>query len=224
MDARRRIALFIDAENAQPGHGARYLGFCRSHGRTTIARCHGNPQSLKAWHPLLAETRSIPVSTPPSAAKPNAGDFALVIDVMSFLYRDLFDDAVIASNDADFIFLAIHIREQGKGVYGIGDAKASSELRRAFDEFKVVGEEPQANAEPPESNSINDLMVSQLKQIYDRLATTGQTVPLSAFGSRFRQDFPETHIGKGKMKTALESSGAFTVNANNEVRHRPHRA
>lgn len=224
MKASRRIALFIDAENAQPGHGAQYLGYCRSHGRTTIARCYGNPQSLKAWHPVLAETRIIPISTPPSAAKPNASDFALVIDVLSFLYRDLFDDAVIASNDADFILLAMHIRKQGKGVYGIGDAKASSELRRAFDEFKIVGEEPQANAEPPESNSINDLLVSQLRQTYDRLAKVSQPVMLSAFGSRLRQDFPQIGIGKGKMKMAPESSGAFTVNADNEVRRKSDRA
>jgi uncharacterized LabA/DUF88 family protein len=138
MTVRPRIALFIDAENASPSHIEAFLELCRTLGKLTIARCYGSVVALKGWDAAVAKHHLVPVQTPSSASKANASDFALTIDAVSLLHRNLFDHAVIASSDADFTLLAVHIREHGKGIDGIGEAKARSSLKLAFDNFTLL--------------------------------------------------------------------------------------
>ena len=112
---KQRIALFIDAENASAKHLPAYFKLCRDLGKPAIARCYGNAASLKKWEKAITEHHLMPMLTPPSASKENASDFALTIDAVSLLHRGLYDHAVVATSDADFTQLAIHIREHGKG-------------------------------------------------------------------------------------------------------------
>ena len=125
MTTRPRVALFIDAENASARYVPEYLKRCGELGKLTIARCYGGSAGLKKWDKAMKDHHIVPMQTPPGASKENASDFALTIDVVSLLHRDLFDHAVIASSDADFMQLAIHVREQGKGIDGLGESKAT---------------------------------------------------------------------------------------------------
>lgn len=138
MTTRPRVALFIDAENASARYVLEYLKRCGELGKLTIARCYGGAAGLKKWDKAMKDHHIVPMQTPPGAAKENASDFALTIDVVSLLHRNLFDHAVIASSDADFMQLAIHIRELGKCVDGIGEDKAPKPLQTAFDTFTNV--------------------------------------------------------------------------------------
>jgi NYN domain-containing protein len=138
MTTRPRVALFIDAENASARYVPDYLKRCGELGKLTIARCYGGTAGLKKWEKAMTEHHITPRQTPPGANKENASDFALTIDVVSLLHRNLFDHAVIASSDADFMQLAIHIRELGKGIDGIGEDKAPKLLQTAFDKFTTV--------------------------------------------------------------------------------------
>lgn len=133
-----RVALFIDAENASARYAAHYLKRCGELGKLTIARCYGGPAGLKKWDKAMKDHHIVPMQTPPGASKENASDFALTIDAVSLLHRSLFDHAVIVSSDADFVQLAIHVRELGKGVDGIGEDKAPQPLQAAFDRFTTV--------------------------------------------------------------------------------------
>ena len=54
----------------------------------------------------------------------------------------MFDHAVIVSSDGDFTQLAIHIRENGRGIDGIGEDKSTEFLQSAFDKFSVVPAAP----------------------------------------------------------------------------------
>ena len=138
MTTRPRVALFIDAENASARYVPDYLKRCGELGKLTIARCYGGTAGLKKWDKAMKDHHIVPMQTPPGASKENASDFALTIDVVSLLHRGLFDHAVIASSDADFMQLAIHIREQGKGIDGMGESKATKPLQSAFDKFTIV--------------------------------------------------------------------------------------
>lgn len=138
MAETKRVALFIDAENASPSHVEAFRERARELGKLTIARCYGSATALLAWEPAMTKHHLIPVQTPPSANKANASDFALTIDAVSLLHRDLFDHALIASSDADFTLLVVHIREHGKGIYGIGETKARPSLKSAFDKFTLI--------------------------------------------------------------------------------------
>jgi|GEM_PF-6316682 len=76
-----------------------------------------------------------PMMTPPSATKTNATDFSLTIDAVCLLHRYMFEHAVIASNDAHFIQLALHMREHGRRVTGIGTEHAKDDLVKVYDRF-----------------------------------------------------------------------------------------
>jgi uncharacterized LabA/DUF88 family protein len=135
MSTKQRAALFIDAENAAPSDIDEIIKFCESKGRIVIARCYGRLDALKGWEKANARHFITPVCTPPSANKENASDFALMIDAISLLHSGRFDNAVIATSDSDFIQLALHIREFGKGIDGIGSSRATKALRSSFDGF-----------------------------------------------------------------------------------------
>ncbi len=68
----------------------------------------------------------------------NVADIALVIDAMTILYKSHCEGICIVSSDSDFTALAAKIREEGKAVYGIGEAKTPDSFRKACTEFFVL--------------------------------------------------------------------------------------
>lgn len=154
MTTKPLVALFIDAENASPRHAGAYIARCRQLGRLTIARCYGGAAGLKKWEKAMTEHHILPMQTPPSASKQNASDFAMTIDAVAMLHQNMFDHAVIASSDADFTQLAIHVRENGKAISGIGEEKATRALQSAFDDFTVVPTARTAPVREPKARAV----------------------------------------------------------------------
>jgi len=206
MTARPRVALFIDAENVTPAFVQHYIDHCRSLGRLTVARCYGSGNALKAWEGEAARHHLVPVQTPPGASKANASDFALTIDAVSLLHRDIFDHAVIASSDADFTQLAIHIREHGKGVDGIGETKATPALRSAFDNYTAILPPPAAAPGAAMPAPCPSRFEAELLSTFRRLRSAGK-VTLPVFGKAFREAHPAIELGKGKLKKSLLAAG-----------------
>jgi hypothetical protein len=153
MEQKRRVALFIDAENASAQHAENCLRHCESKGWLSIRRCYGSDVGLKAWEQANAEHHILPMRTPPSAGKTNASDFSLVIDAVSLLHRDRYDHAVIVSSDSDFILLALHLREHGKTVSGVVTENADEKLRSAFTEVVVLASTKVPQLKPPEQST-----------------------------------------------------------------------
>lgn len=244
MSTAVRVALFIDAENASAKHFPDYLEYCRKWGKPTIARCYGGTSGIKRWEKVMAVHHIVPMLTPPSASKENASDFALTIDVVSLLHRDQFDCAVIASSDADFTQLAMHIREHGKGVCGIGEKKAPDVLQNAFDDFKLVGEKtakptssrksvapktvaqatapkkPAAGGGRAPAAKAAEIDTDKLVAIYRELAEGGKTVTLSLLGKKLSERMAGHNKGHGPWKNVLKKSGRFKIadGSNGEVR------
>lgn len=218
-----RVALFIDAENASPVHLPDYLEHCRSLGKPTIARCYGSAAALKAWEAAIAKHHLMPVQTPPGANKVNASDFAMTIDAVSLLHRNLFDHAVIASSDADFTLLALHIREHGKGIDGIGEAKAKTTLRSAFDQFIVMGKSPPAvrtpEAKPPVAKapakkapaSIAGIDKTWLLSIFDATRKSSESCDLQALGRALAAAKTDYKKGHRTLDNYLKKSGLFEI-------------
>ena len=227
MIPKQRVALFIDAENASPSHLSDYLEHCQTLGKLTIARCYGGPLALKGWETAIAKHHLVPVQTPPGASKANASDFALTIDAVSLLHRNLFDHAVIASSDADFTLLAVHIREHGKGIDGIGEAKAIVSLKTAFDQFITVGGLPASKSQsikapikaPPKpapvvmaSSPPSDIAVS-LVDAARKLLAPGTKTTLGNMGKQLRaqmgDSYPNGKLSKhiGKHPTIFKIEG-----------------
>ena len=215
MMTRPRVALFIDAENASAKHLPDYLKRCEELGKLTIARCYGGAPGLKKWERAMAGHHIMPMQTPPGAAKENASDFALTIDAVSLLHRGLFDHAVVASSDADFIQLATHIRECGKGIDGIGESKATKILQSAFDKFTIVPVAPVRKAPPapvkkPAPPAAIDT-ATMLKEIYRHLSANGRKVTPRVFGTELKAKMPNYKKGHRTLENFLRNSGVFKI-------------
>ena len=221
MMTKTRVALFIDAENASARYVTDYLERCGELGKLTIARCYGGPAGLKKWDKAMKDHHIVPMQPPPGAAKENASDFALTIDAVSLLHRGLFDHAVIASSDADFMQLAIHIREQGKGIDGLGESKATKPLQSAFDKFTIIPaaalkKAPAARQSPapaparkPAARPAID--TEMLMDIYRKLSANGRAVTPRVFGTELSAKMPNYKKGHRTLENFLRHSGVFKI-------------
>ena len=228
MTTRPRVALFIDAENASAKYVPDYLKRCGELGKLTIARCYGGTAGLKKWEKAMKDHHITPRQTPPGASKENASDFALTIDVVSLLHRNLFDHAVIASSDADFMQLAIHIRELGKCIDGIGEDKAPKPLQTAFDKFTTVPaiiikasqaaaikKTPPAPVKKPlpikkvvTQSTVDTSSLLQLFHEFDK----DRPVTMQDFGKKLAAKLPKGYLkGHGNLTNYLKKSGVLEV-------------
>ena len=214
-----RVALFIDAENASARYVTDYLQRCGELGKLTIARCYGGPAGLKKWDKAMKDHHIVPMQTPPGASKENASDFALTIDVVSLLHRGLFDHAVIASSDADFMQLAIHIREQGKGIDGLGESKATKPLQSAFDKFTIIPAAAPKRAPAPKSSptparkpaAAPPIDAAMLMDIYRKLSANGKAVTPRVYGTELSAKMPNYKKGHRTLENFLRNSGIFKI-------------
>ncbi len=216
-----RVALFIDAENASARYVTDYLQRCGELGKLTIARCYGGTAGLKKWDKAMKDHHIVPMQTPPGASKENASDFALTIDVVSLLHRGLFDHAVIASSDADFMQLAIHIREQGKGIDGLGESKATRPLQSAFDKFTVIPaaapkRAPIVKASPAPAPARKlaarpAIDTAMLMDIYRKLSANGKAVTPRVYGTELSAKMPNYKKGHRTLENFLRHSGVFKI-------------
>ncbi len=216
-----RVALFIDAENASARYVQDYLQRCGELGKLSIARCYGGAAGLKKWDKAMKDHHIVPMQTPPGAAKENASDFALTIDVVSLLHRGLFDHAVIASSDADFMQLAIHIREQGKGIDGLGESKATKPLQSAFDNFTIIpaaapkraaAAKPSPAPAPPRKPAARPAIDTEmLMDIYRKLNANGRAVTPRVFGTELSVKMPNYKKGHRTLENFLRNSGVFKL-------------
>jgi hypothetical protein len=219
MTTRSRVALFIDAENASARYVPDYLKRCGELGKLTIARCYGGTAGLKKWDKAMKDHHIVPMQTPPGASKENASDFALTIDVVSLLHRSLFDHAVIASSDADFTQLAIHVREQGKGIDGLGESKATKPLQSAFGHFTIVPAVPLKRAPAPKPSHVPTRRTTatppvdkdMLLQIYRNLSVNGKAVTPRVFGTELSVKMPNYKKGHRTLENFLRNSGVFKI-------------
>ena len=219
MTTRPRVALFIDAENASAKYVPDYLKRCGELGKLTIARCYGGNAGLRKWEKAMAEHHIMPMQTPPGASKENASDFALTIDVVSLLHRGLFDHAVIASSDADFMQLAIHVREQGKGIDGLGESKATKPLQSAFDHFTIVPAVPLKRVPAPKLSpapikrpaAAPTVDKDMLMEIYRNLSVNGRAVTPRVFGTELSAKMPNYKKGHRTLENFLRNSGVFKI-------------
>lgn len=221
MTPKPRVALFIDAENASARYAADYLRRCGELGKLTIARCYGGAAGLKKWDKAMKDHHIVPMQTPPGASKENASDFALTIDAVSLLHRGLFDHAVIASSDADFMQLAIHIREHGKGIDGLGESKATKPLQSAFDTFTIIPAAAPKRAPAPKSSPAPAparklaarpaIDTDMLMDIYRKLSANGKAVTPRVFGTELSVKMPNYKKGHRTLENFLRNSGVFKI-------------
>lgn len=162
-ESSRKLAVLIDADNAQPSVIENLLAEIAKYGVANVKRIYGDwtsPQ-LKGWKEVLLNFSIQPIQQFGYTKGKNATDSALIIDAMDLLYSEEFDGFCLISSDSDFTKLAARIRESGLSVYGFGEKKTPEPFVAACDKFiftEVLRDEEE------ESGSSKKMTALELKQ------------------------------------------------------------
>ena len=133
----KRLAVLIDADNAQPSITDALLSEVAKYGLASVKRIYGDwtTPSLSGWKSVLLEHSIHPVQQFRYTVGKNATDSAMIIDAMDLLNTGRFDGFCLVSSDSDFTRLASRIREEGLLVYGFGENKTPKAFVSACDKF-----------------------------------------------------------------------------------------
>lgn len=132
-----RLAVLIDADNAQAAVIEGLLAEIARFGEATVKRIYGDftaPASA-SWKKVLQKHAIKPVQQFAYTTGKNATDSTLIIDAMDLLYTRKFDGFCLITSDSDFTGLAMRLREEGLTVYGFGEKKTPEAFRNACHKF-----------------------------------------------------------------------------------------
>lgn len=154
-----KLAVLIDADNAQASVIQELLAEVSRYGTATIKRAYGDwtTTNLKGWKEVLHTLAIQPLQQFSYTSGKNATDSALIIDAMDVLHTGSVDGFCLVSSDSDFTRLATRIREDGKVVYGFGERKTPEAFVAACDKFiytEILRLAPVLAADAPKTESI----------------------------------------------------------------------
>lgn len=135
--ANRNLALLIDADNISHSAIAGMIAELSKYGTANIRRAYGDwtAGNMKGWREKLHEFAIRPIQQFSYTKGKNATDMALVIDALELLYTQKLDAFCIASSDADFTPLVMHLRANGHDVFGFGQRKTPEPFANACTSF-----------------------------------------------------------------------------------------
>ena len=227
-----RLAVLIDADNAQASITERLLAEVAKYGTAHVKRAYGDWTSpnLRGWKDQLLAQSIQPIQQFAYTTGKNATDAAMVIDAMDLLYSGRFDGFCIVSSDSDFTRLAARLRESGMMVYGFGERKTPKPFVAACDKFvyvenlrfadedaasDVLGVKP-AKPKPATAAQLkaDSELVSLLRNAVEAASDDDGWAPLSAVGNIItnqRPDFDSRSYGYGKLSDLIMATALFEV-------------
>jgi uncharacterized LabA/DUF88 family protein len=137
LSKHKKIAVLIDADNAQMLKVKTILEEISAHGHIVTKRAYGDWSSeyLKNWKTMLNELAIQPIQQFAYTTGKNSTDASMIIDAMDLLYSDKYDAFVLVSSDSDFTKLASRLRESEIFMFGVGEKKTPISFRNACDDF-----------------------------------------------------------------------------------------
>lgn len=135
-----KLAVLIDADNAQASIAKELLDEIARHGTATVKRAYGDwtTPNLGGWKETLLSLAIQPIQQFRFTVGKNATDSALIIEAMDLLHSGTVDGFCLVSSDSDFTRLATRIREAGLAVYGFGESKTPKPFVAACDRFIFI--------------------------------------------------------------------------------------
>lgn len=223
MEHTTRLAVLIDADNAQPTIIESLLSEIANYGIASVKRIYGDWTSpgLKGWKEVLLQYSIQPMQQFAYTKGKNATDSAMIIDAMDLLYTDNFDGFCIVSSDSDFTKLAARIRESGLSVYGFGEKKTPSAFVSACDKF-IYTEVLRAKVDEGEvitKKKSNELkqdtkLVSLLRNAVEASSDDNGWAQLGPVGSNIAKqspDFDPRNYGYSKLGELVKATKLFDI-------------
>ncbi|MEN6611163.1 MAG: NYN domain-containing protein [Methanoregulaceae archaeon] len=231
LGPQKKLAVLIDADNAQPGIIDGLLAEIAIYGIASVKRIYGNWTSpnLQPWKDVLLNYSMQPMQQFNYTTGKSSTDSAMIIDAMDLLYTGKFDGFCIVSSDSDFTRLAARIRESGLTVYGFGEEKTPRPFVNACDKFtyteilrksKISDDKVTEDQKPMkgykttkelrgDTNLVN-LLRSAVEDCSDEdgwanLANIGNNI------SNKSPDFDSRNYGYKKLRALVEATDLFEI-------------
>jgi uncharacterized LabA/DUF88 family protein len=192
-----RLAVLIDADNAQASVIQELLAEVSRYGTATIKRAYGDwtTQNLKGWKEVLHKLAIQPIQQFSYTTGKNSTDASLIIDAMDVLHTASVDGFCLVSSDSDFTRLATRIREAGLVVYGIGERKTPEPFVAACDNFiytEILRAEPEEQKAREVATEVAGLpkLRPMILTALDATARDDGWSTLSALGSQLTRNHP----------------------------------
>ena len=219
-----KLAVLIDADNAQPAVVEGLLAEIAKYGTATVKRIYGDwtgPQ-LKGWKEVLLTHAIQPIQQFRYTTGKNATDSALIIDAMDLLYGGRLGGFCIVSSDSDFTRLAARIRGAGLVVYGFGEKKTPAPFVSACDKFIYTeillgkGEDVESALKPRPAAQLKQdrRLVALLRNAADASSDDSGWSQLGTLGSTIAKQAPEfdaRNYGYRKLSELVAASGLFDI-------------
>ena len=195
-----RLAVLIDADNAQAAVIEGLLAEIARFGEATVKRIYGDftSSASASWKKVLQRYAIKPVQQFAYSTGKNSTDSTLIIDAMDLLYTRNFDGFCLITSDSDFTGLAMRLREEGLTVLGFGEKKTPDAFRNACHKF-VFTEVLRASA-IEEEPVVRTPKARAAKESAPRRAT--------AEAPEHKRDFPTTFLLSALEKSADDSGWA----------------
>jgi hypothetical protein len=136
-NARQKLAILIDGDNAQSSLLPQMLVEAGRHGQVTVRRIYGDwtTSNMNSWKETLNYHAFQPIQQFRYTVGKNVTDSAMIIDAMDLLHAGVVEGFCLVSSDSDYTRLATRIREAGVFVMGIGEKKTPKAFVNACDLF-----------------------------------------------------------------------------------------
>lgn len=220
-EASAKLAVLIDADNAQPSIFEYLLPEIAKYGEATVKRIYGDftsPQSAQ-WRSLLNKFAIKPVQQFAYTTGKNATDSTLIIDAMDLMYTRRFDGFCIISSDSDFTSIATRIREEGLSVYGFGKKTTPDAFKNACHVFVdieiLVPQENEKKVAVEKTNAKNEsqrndlgLPLKDIEEALEQSSDDSGWSHIGTFGSKLLQlksDFDSRQYGFKKLSELVKN-------------------
>ena len=218
----QKLAVLIDADNAQASVIQELLAEVSRYGTATIKRAYGDGTTthLKGRKEVLHRMAIQPIQQFSYTTGKNSTDASLIIDAMDVLHAGSVDGFCLVSSDSDFTRLATRIREAGLVVYGFGERKTPEPFVAACDKFiytEILRPKPEERkaeevaVEVAELPKLRPMVLTAL----DATARDDGWSSLSALGSQLTRNHPafdpRNYPGVTKLGELVRKQGYLEV-------------
>ena len=217
-DAKQKIALFIDADNAPANKFEDVLSEVAKYGVVTIRKAYGNwkKTSIKPLEDLLHEYAIQPIQQYDLSKGKNASDIALVIDAMDVMYTKDIDVMCFVSSDCDFTPMVTRALAEGKVVLGFGERKTPTPFVNACSKFLFLDRETKTSDASPEktANIKSDAkLISLLRQAIEATEEDNGWAALGPVGSHIsnKTSFDTRNYGYRNLSSLIKAIDLFEL-------------
>ena len=229
LNDQKKIAVLIDADNAQHSKIKFILDEISKHGHIITKRAYGDWSSeyLKNWKIMLNELAIQPIQQFSYTTGKNSTDSSLIIDAMDLLYTEKYDAFALISSDSDFTKLASRLRESEVYVFGVGERKTPISFRNSCDDFVFsenlgepiisslnndqVAAEYVTNIEEIPREIIDALLTGWLQYKDDDGEDWANVAPVGALLKRLKPDFDPRTYGATKITELISKIDIFEM-------------